>query len=75
MIPMDQVARGEAPSAASANLPSSRQSRCCCDHSREYTLRHFMGYRFALFNFATKTAGGFVEFDYFCISGQITGSN
>ena len=33
-----------------------------------YTLPHFMGYRFALFNFATKTAGGFVDFDYFHVS-------
>jgi beta-xylosidase len=39
-----------------------------------YTLPHFMGYRFALFNFATRTAGGFVDFDYFRVSGQITGS-
>ena len=39
-----------------------------------YTLPHFKGYRFALFNFATKTAGGFVDFDYFRISGQITDS-
>ncbi len=39
-----------------------------------YTLPHFMGYRFALFHFATKTAGGFVDFDYFRTSGQITGS-
>ena len=30
-----------------------------------YTLPHFMGYRFGLFNFATKTAGGFVDFDFF----------
>lgn len=30
-----------------------------------YTLSHFMGYRFALFNFATKKAGGYVDFDYF----------
>lgn len=30
-----------------------------------YTLPHFMGYRFALFNFATKTPGGHVDFDYF----------
>jgi beta-xylosidase len=30
-----------------------------------YTLPHFMGYRFALFNYATKTTGGFVDFDYF----------
>jgi beta-xylosidase len=33
-----------------------------------YTLPHFMGYRFALFNYATKSAGGFVDFDYFHVS-------
>jgi beta-xylosidase len=32
-----------------------------------YTLPHFMGYRFGLFNYATKTAGGFADFDYFRI--------
>ena len=32
----------------------------------QYTLMlHFMGYRFGLFNFATKTAGGYADFDYF----------
>lgn len=30
-----------------------------------YKLDHFMGYRFALFSYATKTTGGFVDFDYF----------
>jgi beta-xylosidase len=30
-----------------------------------YTLPHFMGYRFGLFNYATKTAGGFADFDYY----------
>jgi beta-xylosidase len=34
-----------------------------------YTLGHFMGYRYALFNFATKTTGGFVDFDFFRIDG------
>jgi len=37
-----------------------------------YTLPHFMGYRFSLFNFATKGAGGFVDFDYFRISPGFT---
>ncbi len=32
-----------------------------------YTLPHFMGYRFGLFNYATKQTGGFVDFDYFRI--------
>lgn len=34
----------------------------------KYTLPHFMGYRFALFNYATKEAGGHVDFDYFKIN-------
>lgn len=34
-----------------------------------YTLPHFMGYRFALFHYATKSAGGSVDFDYFRIGG------
>jgi beta-xylosidase len=38
----------------------------------EYSMPHFMGYRFGLFNYATKTPGGFVDFDYFNISNQIT---
>jgi beta-xylosidase len=32
-----------------------------------YTLPHFMGYRFALFNYATKNAGGYADFDFFHI--------
>jgi beta-xylosidase len=32
-----------------------------------YTLPHFMGYRFGLFNYATKNTGGFVDFDFFLI--------
>lgn len=31
----------------------------------KYKLDHFVGYRFALFNYATITPGGFVDFDYF----------
>jgi len=38
----------------------------------EYSLAHFMGYRFGLFNYSTTTPGGFVDFDYFHISDQIT---
>jgi len=30
-----------------------------------FKLTHFCGYRFALFNYATQTAGGYVDFDYF----------
>jgi beta-xylosidase len=34
-----------------------------------YTIPHFMGYRFALFHFATKTAGGHVDFDHYRVGG------
>lgn len=37
----------------------------------EYRLTHFMGSRFALFNFATKTAGGYADFDYYRTSPEI----
>ncbi len=37
-----------------------------------YTIPQFMGYRFALFNYASKTAGGWVDFDYFHIAGNIS---
>ncbi|MTI40422.1 glycoside hydrolase family 43 protein [Fulvivirga lutimaris] len=36
-----------------------------------YTLPHFMGYRFGLFNYATHSAGGYVDFDYFNITDTI----
>lgn len=36
-----------------------------------YTLPHFMGYRFALFNYATKLTGGYADFDYFHIADNI----
>ena len=36
-----------------------------------YTLPHFMGYRFGLFNFATRSPGGHAEFDFFRVSDRI----
>jgi beta-xylosidase len=33
----------------------------------KYTIPHFMGYRFGLFNYATKNPGGYVDFDWFRI--------
>jgi beta-xylosidase len=36
-----------------------------------YNIPHFMGYRFALFNYATKNTGGYVDFDFFHITGTI----
>jgi beta-xylosidase len=37
-----------------------------------YTLPHFMGYRFGLFNYATQKTGGYVDFDYFHITAAIS---
>jgi beta-xylosidase len=34
----------------------------------EYSMPHFMGYRFGLFNYSTKTPGGFVDFDWFRVN-------
>jgi beta-xylosidase len=39
-----------------------------------YTLPHFMGYRFGLFNYATKEAGGHADFDYFRIHDTMLNS-
>lgn len=40
-----------------------------------YTIPHFMGYRFALFNYAQKQAGGYADFDYFHISDKPSSKN
>lgn len=37
-----------------------------------YTIPQFIGYRFALFNYATKATGGYADFDYFRITENIT---
>ena len=39
-----------------------------------YTLPHFMGYRFALFHYATKNTGGAVDFDYFRVTSKMQGA-
>ncbi|MGA4645723.1 glycoside hydrolase 43 family protein [Limisphaera sp. 4302-co] len=36
-----------------------------------YTLPHFMGYRFALFNHATREAGGHADFDFFRVGPRL----
>lgn len=38
-----------------------------------YTIPHFMGYRFGLFNYATQNVGGFADFDYFKMEDKISG--
>ena len=35
-----------------------------------YTMPHFMGYRFAIFNYATQSAGGYVDVDYFHVNDK-----
>lgn len=40
-----------------------------------YTLAHFMGYRFGLFNYATKTPGGHADFDFFRVTDKLDGPN
>jgi xylan 1,4-beta-xylosidase len=37
-----------------------------------YDMPHFVGYRFALFNFGTKSAGGTADFDWFEIGNSIS---
>ncbi len=41
----------------------------------EYSMPHFMGYRFGLFIYSTRNQGGFADFDYFHISNLISGKN
>jgi len=38
----------------------------------EYSMPHFMGYRFGLFNYSTETPGGYVDFDWFRIGKEIS---
>jgi beta-xylosidase len=38
-----------------------------------YTLEHFMGYRFGLFNFATQRPGGHVDFDHLQLGTDLLG--
>jgi beta-xylosidase len=37
-----------------------------------YTIPQFIGYRFALFNYATKNTGGYADFDYFHIEDKLS---
>ncbi|WP_229383394.1 family 43 glycosylhydrolase [Microbacterium allomyrinae] len=38
----------------------------------DWSLSHFMGYRVGLFNYATQSAGGTVDFDYYSLSKVLT---
>ena len=37
----------------------------------EYTLTHFMGYRYGLFSFGTKSTNGYADFDFFRIGNTV----
>jgi beta-xylosidase len=41
------------------------------DLKMEYSLAHFMGYRFGLFNYAIREKGGYADFDWFRISREM----
>ena len=51
------------------SLDGSEWSQIGDELQMSYTLPHFVGYRFAIFNYATESAGGFVDVDYFRIEG------
>lgn len=61
-LPLD---RGTASFYYSAN--GSDWTKIGSDLALDYSLGMFVGYRFGLFNYATKTAGGYVDFDWFKI--------
>jgi beta-xylosidase len=65
--PAPEIARFSYSLDGTSWTPIGRPSRLT------YTFPHFMGYRFALFFYSTKTAGGRVDFDYYRI-GQGDGS-
>ncbi|CCZ57786.1 glycoside hydrolase 43 family protein [Hungatella hathewayi] len=50
------------------SLDGNRWNRIGCRLKLSYRLTHFVGYRFALFSFATKKTGGSAYFDYFKVT-------
>ena len=54
------------------SLDGQKWNKIGANLEMQYTLPHFMGYRFGLFNYATKETGGYVDFDYFHISDEIS---
>jgi beta-xylosidase len=57
--PEPEVARFSYSLDGKSWTPIGRPSRL------KYTFPHFMGYRYGLFYYSTKTAGGRVDFDYY----------
>lgn len=52
------------------SLDGEKWKQIGSQHKMIYNLAHFMGYRFALFNYATKSTGGYVDFDWFKIDNK-----
>ncbi len=50
------------------SLDGKQWSQLGSQLNMSYTLPHFMGYRFGLFNYGTKKTGGHADFDYFKIA-------
>ena len=59
--PAPEVARFSYSLDSKTWTPIGRPSRLT------YDISHFMGYRYGLFFYSTKTAGGHVDFDYYQI--------
>ncbi|MDC6403791.1 MULTISPECIES: glycoside hydrolase 43 family protein [Maribacter] len=53
------------------SLDNKNWKRIGSELKMSYTLPHFMGYRFGLFNYATSQTGGSVDFDYFRIKNEL----
>jgi xylan 1,4-beta-xylosidase len=56
------------------SLDGSTWTQFGSELSMVYKLTHFMGYRIGLFNYATKSTGGYVDFDYLHTSPTSTTS-
>jgi beta-xylosidase len=52
------------------SLDEKRWTKIGSQLQMEYTLPHFMGYRYGLFNYSTEQIGGYVDFDYFHIEAN-----
>lgn len=57
------------------SLDGKTWTPCGTQLKMAYTIPQFIGYRFALFNYATKNIGGFADFDFFHISDSIANGN
>jgi len=57
------------------SLDGKSWNRIGSELKMSYTLPHFMGYRFGLFNYATRETGGYADFDFFKLRDKITAAD